>query len=348
MKEALAAAGVEITLNREENYDLAIHIMRPDYFKPIPGTRNILFTTTEYSEPTNWSESVKDAALLVVPCSYSAEVCRKHYSGRVEVCPEGIDPVRFPFHERTEPAQGGPFQFLFVGNGAVGTAGKTANADRKGLDIMLSAWKNWFTSGTMPPNAQLYVKTTDMPGTELQYMKPVFETWQPTGQVMPRGFGPSEGPALPGIIFDNRELSLSALVELYNGAHCFVLPSRGEGWGLTLTDAMATGLPSIWTHWSAMIDYADESIGYPIPEAELDVRLLSPSNYKPDGEELPLFGAEIKNDPSLFGRMRYIYHHYDEALARGRAASARMHSRYTWRQAAERFIEICEEVCSRN
>jgi hypothetical protein len=41
--------------------------------------------------------------------------------------------------------------------------------------------------------------------------------------------------------------------------------------------------------------------------------------------------------------MEQIYHSYDHALGRGRRASERMHSQYTWAQAAEKFIKICEK-----
>jgi hypothetical protein len=40
--------------------------------------------------------------------------------------------------------------------------------------------------------------------------------------------------------------------------------------------------------------------------------------------------------------MEEVYHNYPEALRRGKRASERMHIQYTWAQAAEKFIAICE------
>src|SRR5258708_32547146 len=37
---------------------------------------------------------------------------------------------------------------------------------------------------------------------------------------------------------------------LYRGADCYVMPTRGEGWGRPFMEAMAMGLPVIGTHWS--------------------------------------------------------------------------------------------------
>jgi len=39
--------------------------------------------------------------------------------------------------------------------------------------------------------------------------------------------------------------------------------------------------------------------------------------------------------------MQEVYHDYPRALRLGKRASDRMLNNYTWRQAAEKFIEIC-------
>jgi len=52
------------------------------------------------------------------------------------------------------------------------------------------------------------------------------------------------------IRFVQQHLSDEELRELYQEADAFVLPSRGEGWGRPYMEAMASGLPTIGTHWS--------------------------------------------------------------------------------------------------
>ncbi|KAJ6817346.1 uncharacterized protein M6B38_412380 [Iris pallida] len=51
---------------------------------------------------------------------------------------------------------------------------------------------------------------------------------------------------------------------LYKAADAFVLPSRGEGWGRPIVEAMAMGLPVIATNWSGMTEYLTEENGYPL------------------------------------------------------------------------------------
>ena len=143
------------------------------------------------------------------------------------------------------------------------------------------------------------------------------------------------------MITDNRELNGEQLKLLYNSAHCFVLPTTGEGWGLTLTEAMATGCPSIWTHCSAMLDYADEKVGYPITEfqwgtARDDARVKQglPAEYK----------MPVVDPRTLLRKMQEVYSDWERgAWNRGKAASDRMHSRYTWAHAAQKLVRVCEK-----
>ncbi len=132
---------------------------------------------------------------------------------------------------------------------------------------------------------------------------------------------------------DRRNLPVSELVDLYKSAHCFVLPSYGEGWGLTLSDALATGLPSIWTACSAMLDYADETTGFPITKFRI-VPVCT------DGVRI-CRGAE-PDQGQFIQLMTKVYSDYPAALERSKAASERMHGQYTWALSAQRLIEICE------
>jgi len=314
LKECVQAAGVSVTTDPKDSHDLAIHVQLPNRFDPLPGDRNLLFTATELSEPLVWGENVGEAAVLVVPCEQSRLACLDYFTGPIEVCPLGIDPELFPFYQRRKPAPDEPFRFLFVGN-------DINKSSRKGFQILLDAWRDWFRTGRMPSNVELYVKTSDFPGPEVQ----VFNL--PTGRMT----------------LDTRNLNVRELVSLYNSAHAFLFPSQGEGWGLTLTDAMATGAPCAWTAWSAMLDYADARIGFPLTEFRMSPMRWRCPQDDPGANEKIAYGAEV-SIPHFIQRMEELYHNYPAALALGKAASERMHSRYTWAHAARKFVEICERA----
>ena len=55
---------------------------------------------------------------------------------------------------------------------------------------------------------------------------------------------------LPEVVWQGEQLSRAGLRQLYRDADSFVLPTRGEGWGLPIVEAMAMGLPTIATNFS--------------------------------------------------------------------------------------------------
>jgi glycosyltransferase involved in cell wall biosynthesis len=64
-------------------------------------------------------------------------------------------------------------------------------------------------------------------------------------------------------------LDAPALAALYRDCHAFVLPTRAEGWGLPILEAMASGLPTIATNYSAQQDYLNERNGFPVRVAAM-------------------------------------------------------------------------------
>lgn len=50
----------------------------------------------------------------------------------------------------------------------------------------------------------------------------------------------------------------------YGAVDVLVQPSRGEGWGLPMVEAMACGTPVIGTRWSGPAEFLTEDNGYPL------------------------------------------------------------------------------------
>ena len=138
---------------------------------------------------------------------------------------------------------------------------------------------------------------------------------------------------------DNRNLPLPELVELYHSAHVLVSPSEGEGWNLVLCEAMATGMPAIASAHTAMRDYFDESVGFPVTAFEKHVFNKSEPDY---------YGL-APTVPAIVARLQEVFDNYAEALERGRRASERM-AGFTWSAAAENSSTFAggtshDEVC---
>ena len=327
LKEAVEAAGVAITLDPKDA-DLVVHVTTPDLFRPVPGKRNLLFLQVELSEPFIWSETVEQADLLVTSCKHSRDVLVRYFPGPVEICPLGVDVALFPYFERKAPAPGSPWRFLFFGN---------LNERRKGADQLFAAWHKWQASGRMPP-CQLYVKDSgysdgfmyQVPTEKPRTVMDLFALPPAVKNDIGNGWP-------PGAIHDSRNLSIKELNALYQSAHCFLMPSCGEAFGMCLTEAQATGAPSAWTAYSAPLDYADTSTGFPITDFEMIPFFRYGKPYA--------VGAAAKED-AIIGALEQIIADYPAALALGRRASERMRSCYTWSKAAEKFLSICERAMS--
>ncbi|MEO0166746.1 MAG: glycosyltransferase [candidate division WOR-3 bacterium] len=137
------------------------------------------------------------------------------------------------------------------------------------------------------------------------------------------------------VIFDSRNISIEEMVNLYHSANCFVLPSRGEGWGLTLVEAMSTGLPCIAPRHTGIADFFDDYVGYTVKWELKEI-------------DLPHYNLKTScpfPDPfDIFHRMVYVVKNYKEALQKGKKASERVRNKFTWEKAGLRLYEILKEV----
>lgn len=124
------------------------------------------------------------------------------------------------------------------------------------------------------------------------------------------------------------------IAQLYNSVNCYVLPTRGEGWNMTVMEAMATGLPVITTNWSAHLDFINHTNGYLI-----DVK----GHQKLHAWNTELSWAEPDKD-HLRSLMRHVYMNQNEAEYKGQLAKATVLSSYTWSKSAERMMDRFREI----
>ncbi len=185
---------------------------------------------------------------------------------------------------------------------------------RKGFPLIVTAWEAFARA----KHVELYMKTT------------VTDKHRSSGNA----------------IFDSRRLPLDDLVALYHSAHCFLFPTLGEGFGLTCAEAMATGLPVIYTPWSAVTDLLDTTTGYPLKfEVQRIECATALTRETPDEKiELPFAVADV-ND--LATQMLRVFKHYGPAVARGKRAADRIRERFTWAHTGRRLHEIVKELYTR-
>ena len=146
---------------------------------------------------------------------------------------------------------------------------------------------------------------------------------------------PAYGVDDPRIRLVSGFLDQPALLEFLRQADAFVLPSRGEGFGLCGLEAMATGLPLIATNWSGPAEYLDPEDGFP-----LDYRLVDAGGI--ESNHVRYFGQWAEPDyEHLRFLMRWLYEHPEEAAAKGRVAALRVRQHWTWDRVAR---QLCDDL----
>lgn len=139
------------------------------------------------------------------------------------------------------------------------------------------------------------------------------------------------------IVGKNRILKRYELGVLYRSADCFVLPTRGEGWGMPILEAMASGLPVISTNWSSQTDFINNANSIP-----LDVERLIPAIAK-----CPYYDGFRWAQPSyeaLRKAMRWVYENQEEARTMGVNAAAEVRQKWSWDAMANKIINRISSI----
>jgi GT2 family glycosyltransferase len=138
------------------------------------------------------------------------------------------------------------------------------------------------------------------------------------------------------VISLNQVLSDSQLGALYRSVDCYVSPTRGEGFGMTVLEAMACGLPVIATNWSGYTDFFNGGNGYPV-----DYQMI------PAEARCPYYAGFRWADPSyehLRAQMRRVFENRREAEEKGRIASSEVLQWWTWDKSVMRMVDRLEAI----
>lgn len=146
---------------------------------------------------------------------------------------------------------------------------------------------------------------------------------------------PADRP--PIMLLYNQTFHAYQMGSLYRAADCFVLPTRGEGWGMPIIEAMACGLPTIATNWSAQTDFMHAEICYPLNVAQLIPAVAKCPYYTG-------FSWAEPDEDHLVYLMRHIYQQPDAARQVGMRAAAAITERWTWDHAAQHIAERLKQI----
>lgn len=238
--------------------------------------------------PETFRECLHNFEMVIVPSEQNQELFSR-YHHNVKYVPLGIETARWFYTPRTQPER--EFRFLIGGSGP-----------RKGTDLAYKAFRKlWPTEGSWGSG----------PIPTLMFKSPRAIDWMGPRIHHIGGFIPSEQE-----------------VSLYEAAHCYLQPSRGEGFGLQPLQAIAQGLPTILTDAHGHHGFAH--LGRPISAT------MKKSDYFIFGDAGDWWEPNLDE---LCDQMKWVYDHYDLACYEAKVSSRIAAREWGWERTAEKFID---------
>jgi len=296
--------------NLAEPHEWAIVLAIPPEIPRVPAARRVAYTMWETDtlpdDPNRASEQWARllntwAEVVVVPCQVQKDLfLHGGVTVPVHVVPLGLDVGVFQYRER--PPQR---KFVIVSHGTLTSRKSPVETLTRVCWAALGDKEDWL----------LILKTRG-------------------GQLGGGKFTPIIND--DRVVVINRDLSPDGLARLLQHASLGMYLSRWEGWGLAPREAMATGLPVIWTATSGHLEDCDEGYNIPVP-----VVGKVPLGQYEGGVDEPDFAYAAEK----------LREEYDAWHKRGRGqsemgtrAAAWIAGRRSWEKCASGLINVVQEA----
>lgn len=246
--------------------------------------------------PDGWSEILNRAHAVTVPSRWLVDVMRNcGVETPITVIPEAIS-EGFQYVDRGDYPE--PFTFLALGDRNI----------RKGWDLAVRAFTLAFGDD---PRFRLIIKAR----AHNKFLEDIFSN--------------------PNIEIIRADYTDAEMQALYARVHCFVFPTRGEGFGMPPREAAATGLPVLCTPWSGT---ADDISAWGIP-----IRYRMVDAWIGDVHEGCGQWAEADVD-DLSAMMQRVASRSFYQQWQGRHVAEAVKRLYSWQSFAEGIASLWEQV----
>ncbi|WP_404401327.1 glycosyltransferase [Pelagibacterium halotolerans] len=295
------------------------HVVSRNLYPPrvadIAGTTALLhsYGWEESGFPQDWADSF--SAYL------DGMTCMSRHVEKVMIdhgvtCRLGVASLGVDHWESVSPdpafqlSTNGVFRFLHV----------SSCFPRKGVQEMLEAYGRAFTAND---DVALVIKTFPNPHNEVQ-------KWLTAAR--------ADREDYPEVVIIEDDLSDAQLKALYLQSQALVAPSKAEGFGLPLAEAMLSGLAVVTTNWSGQLDFCNQQtawlVDYDFERAESHFGVFSSAWARPRVEDLA-------------AKMREVFEvGVSERKKRSRAGRQSLLEQFRWRDVAERSVAFARDCAT--
>lgn len=286
----------------------------PDQLISLPGRALVFATVCETTRlPAARLRHLQRADQLWLPTAWSQGLLVRAglSAARLRVAPGGVDAGRFRPAPRRQALRA--FRFLCVGKWEA----------RKGTADLVRTFCRTFRPEE-PVELVMHSDNPYAPG--LCVRSAVQREMQRAGH-----------PAARIVVSD--PVPVERLISLMQGCDAFVLPTRGESWGLPILEAMACGLPCIVTDYGGHRAFADPANSFLIA-VERMCPVEDPAAFA-RGED---WGEWAQPDlDHLAHLLRFVYEHREATRAKGERARAAAR-RWSWDRAARIALRHLDDL----
>ncbi|OHE10576.1 MAG: group 1 glycosyl transferase [Sulfurimonas sp. RIFOXYD12_FULL_33_39] len=189
---------------------------------------------------------------------------------------------------------------------------------RKGIDILLKSYENAFTD---KDDVCLVVKTFPNPHNDIEKLLKTHKL---------------KNPRFPEVELINLDLNDSHIVSLYKKCDTLVAPSRGEGFGLPMAEAMLFDMPVITTGFGGQRDFCDDEtawlIDYTFSKADTHMNLFNSYWAEPSYEHLSKLLKEVYKTPK------------EQLSKKTQKARENILAKYKWKDCALRILDVISKI----
>jgi glycosyltransferase involved in cell wall biosynthesis len=236
---------------------------------------------------------------------------------RIHVVPEGVNPGQFHPWSRQVYTSDRPFRFLMVGK----------YEQRKSFDETLTAFAQVYAN---MPNVELVIKSgyfTNHDEKFLSFKKKIADL------------------ELTNVTLLWGAMPVSDIAELYCSCDAFVFPTKGEGWGLPLIEAAASGLPLITVPYSGHTEFV-QHIGNSVVAVDhvmTDIACPEYRGYYPQADQN--WGQWARPDVySISAAFQTVCREYGTLYANAQKNSEIIRNRYSWSASVDRALVAIRSI----